>query len=84
VDRTNELLLKNQVEPPTFQESIIGRVQAYTGGYERDFDLVPHLAIGFGAQLTVYTTHGTLVSEYGNHPVGVAVFLRIRPFGKER
>jgi hypothetical protein len=84
VDRTNELLLKNQVEPPGFEESITGRVQAYTGGYERDCDLVPHLATGLGAQLTVYTTPGTLVSEYGNHPVGAVVFLRIRPFGKER
>jgi hypothetical protein len=84
VDRTNELLLKNQLEPPNFQESIIGRVQAYTGGYERDFDLVPHLATGLGAQLTVYSTPGTLVTEYGNHPVGAVVFLRIRPFGKER
>ena len=83
-DRTNELLLKNQFEPSNFQESISGRVQAYTGGYERDFDLVPHLATGLGAQLSVYTTPGTLVSEYGKHPVGVVVFLRIRPFGKQR
>ena len=84
MDRTNELLLKNQVEPPNFQESIIGRVHAYTGGYERDFDLVPHLATGLGAQLTVYSTPETLVSEYGNHPIAAVVFLRIRPFGKER
>ena len=83
VDRTNELLFKNQLEPPNFQESIIGRVQAYTAGYERDFDLVPHLATGLGAQLTVYSTPQTLVSQYGNHPVGVVVLLRVRPFGKE-
>jgi hypothetical protein len=84
VDRTNELLLKNQFEPPNFQESIIGRVQAYTAGYARDFDLFPHLATGLGAQLTVYSTPGTLVSEYGSHPVGVVMFFRVRPFGKER
>jgi hypothetical protein len=83
-DRTNELLFKNQLEPPDFQESIIGRVQAYTAGYERDFDIVRHLATGLGAQLTVYSTPGSLVSQYGNHPVGAVVFLRIRPFGKER
>lgn len=83
-DRTNELLLKNRLEPPNFQESIVGRLQAYTGGYERDVDLVPHLATGFGAQLTVYSTPGTLVSEYGTHPVGAVLFLRLRPFGKER
>lgn len=39
VDRTNELLLRDQLEPPSFQESIIGRVQAYTAGYEHDVDL---------------------------------------------
>lgn len=84
VDRTNELLLKNQLEPPTFEESIIGRVQAYTGGYEHDIDLIPHLATGIGAQTTFYSTPQTLVADYGPHPVGVTVFLRIRPFGKTR
>jgi hypothetical protein len=50
VDRTNELLLQNRFEPPTFEENIIGRVQAYTAGYEHDLDLIPHLATGIGAQ----------------------------------
>ena len=84
VDRTSELLLKDQVEPPTFQESIIGRVQAYTAGYERDVDLFPHLATGIGGQFTLYSTPGSLVSEYGSHPAGAVVFVRVRPFGKER
>jgi hypothetical protein len=34
VDRTNELLLLNRFEPPTFEENIIGRLQGYTAGYE--------------------------------------------------
>jgi hypothetical protein len=84
VDRTNELLLRNQFEPADFQESIVGRVQAYTGGYERDIDLIPHLATGFGAQLTLYSTPQTLQEEYGRHPIGAVVFLRVRPFGKRR
>jgi hypothetical protein len=84
VDRTNELLLRNQFEPADFQECIVGRVQAYTGGYERDIDLIPHLATGFGAQLTLYSTPQTLQEEYGRHPVGAGVFLRVRPFGKRR
>jgi hypothetical protein len=84
VDRTNELLLRNQFEPSDFRESIVGRVQAYTGGYERDLNLIPHLATGIGAQLTLYTTPETLRAEYGSHPVGAVVFLRIRPFGKMR
>jgi len=84
VDRTNELLLRNQPEPPNFQENIIGRVQAYTAGYDRDIDLIPHLATGIGTQLTVYSTPGTLKAQYGAHPVGAVVFLRVRPFGTER
>ena len=84
VDRTNELLLRNLPEPPSFQESIIGRVQAYTMGYTHDFELIPHLATGLGAQLTVYSTPESLRAQYGSRPVGGLVFLRVRPFGKER
>lgn len=84
VDRTNELLLLNQFEPANFQENIIGRVQAYTGGYERDIKLISHLATGLGAQLTLYSTPQTLQGEYGSHPIGAVVFLRVRPFGKNR
>jgi len=83
VDRTNELLLRNTPEPPNFQESIIGRVPAYTAGYDRDF-ILPHVAIAPGAQLAVYSTPNPLKAQYGNHPVSAVAFLRIRPFGKER
>ena len=77
MDRTDELLLRNLPDPPSFQESIIGRVQAYTMGYTHDF------ATGFGAQLTVYSTPESLRAQYGSHPVGGLVFLRVTPFGKE-
>ncbi len=83
-DRTNELLLRNQFEPPTFQENSIGRVQAYTTGYAHDVDLIPHVATGIGAQITVYNSPDPLKAAYGNHPVGAVIFLRFRPFGKER
>jgi hypothetical protein len=84
VDRTNELLLKDQFEPPDFHESIIGRVQAYTAGYDRDFNLIPHLETALGAQVTLYQDGGQLAQIYGNHPVGVVMFVRVRPFGKAR
>jgi len=84
VDRTDELLLKNEFEPPDFHESIIGRVQAYTAGYDHDFALVPHLATALGAQVTLYSTPATLTALYGSHPVGVVAFVRVRPFGKQR
>jgi len=83
-DRTNELLLPNQFEPPNFQENSIGRVQAYTAGYAHDVDLIPHVATGIGAQITVYDSPDPLKAAYGNHPVGAVIFLRFRPFGKER
>lgn len=83
VDRTNELLLRNVPESPNFQESIIGRVQAYTVGYDRDF-MLPHIAVAPGAQLTIYSTPDTLKAQYGSHPVGAVVFLRIRLLRKGR
>lgn len=80
-DRTNELLLRNQIEPPDFQESIIGRVQAYSAGYDRDF-MLGHLGIAPGVQLTVYSTPHSFTTQYGSHPVGAVVFLRVRPVGR--
>ena len=44
VDRSNELLLDGAALPPGFAEKPLARVQAYSFGYSRDFDVVPHLA----------------------------------------
>jgi hypothetical protein len=84
VDRTTELLLGENTPPPGFSEQPAGRVQAYTFGYDRDIDLLPHLATAFGAQVTAYTVGSRLQPVYGSDPVGAVVFLRIRPFGKQR
>lgn len=84
VDRTSELLFRDQIEPPNFEESIIGRVQAYTGGYERDIDLIPHLATGIGGQITLYSTPSQLRAQYGDHPICAVVFVRLRPVGEQR
>lgn len=84
-DRSNELLLGENPLPPNFVERPIGRVQAYTLGYDRDFDLIPRLATALGAQVTFYAAPDSLQAVYGTHPVGAAVFLRVRPFsGQER
>src|SRR5262249_18480662 len=79
VDRTNELLLGKQPEPPGFDEEFLARIQAYTAGYDRDFRLIPGLATAFGAQVTLYGKPAFLNSIYGQHPAGVIVFMRIRP-----
>jgi hypothetical protein len=85
VDRSNELILGENPLPPNFREQPIGRVQAYTFGYDRDIDLIPHLATALGVQVTAYGVADRLKPIYGSRPAGVAVFLRIRPFsGNER
>jgi hypothetical protein len=84
-DRSNELIIGENPLPPGFLEKPVGHVQAYTFGYDRDFDLIPNLASALGAQVTTYGVPDILRPIYGSHPVGVAMFIRLRPFsGKDR
>jgi hypothetical protein len=84
-ERSNELLLGENAPPSNFQETSIGRVQAYTVGYDRDFDLIPHVATAVGAQVMVYGMPENLQPVYGAHATGLALYLRVRPFsGTER
>jgi hypothetical protein len=84
-ERSNELIFGENPPPPGFVEESIGHVQAYTFGYSHDFDLIPHVATGVGAQLTTYGVPDILKSTYGSHPFGAALFIRFRPFsGHER
>ena len=77
--RSNELLLKpGTALPPHFEESPIGHVASYSFGYDRDFKIGPHLLAAPGAQVTTYATPSALVSTYGEHPYGVAFFIRFR------
>ena len=82
-ERSSELILGENPLPPGFQEQPIGPVQAYTFGYDRDIDLVPHLASAIGAQVTAYGVPGRLRPIYGQRPAGIAIFLRLRPFSGE-
>ena len=82
-ERSNELILGENLLPPGFQERPIGRVQGYTLGYDHDVKLVPHLASAIGAQVTTYGVPNQLQSIYGQHPVGVSIFVRLRPFSGE-
>jgi hypothetical protein len=85
-DRSNELLIGENLPPPGFVERRAGRVQAYTIGYDREVRLVPrvipHLASALGAQVTLYGVPVGLRAAYGAAPVGAAVFLRFRPVGE--
>lgn len=78
-DRTSELLLGKAAPPPGFEERPLARVQAYTVGYDHDFKLLAHVATAVGGQFTAYGKPERLTPVYGQHPVGVVVFLRLRP-----
>jgi hypothetical protein len=38
------LAFGENIEPPSFEEHFLARVQAYTVGYDREFKMVPHLS----------------------------------------
>ena len=80
VDRSNELLPAENPLSPVMSEQPVGRVQAYTFGFDREFNFVPHLATAIGAQFTTYGVAQTLQPFYGAHPIGGVVFLRLRPY----
>lgn len=79
VDRTNELILGENPEPPGFEEHFAARVQGYTMGYDHEIGHLPHLSIALGGQLMLYGKPALLNPIYGDHPVGGVVFLRLRP-----
>src|SRR5215831_590000 len=82
VDRDRTLLVGETPAALQVEEDPIGRVQAYTFGYERDLPIGPSsLNIGLGAQVTTYGLPQVLKPIYGNHPAGFTVFLHLRPTG---
>ncbi|HLJ48421.1 MAG TPA: hypothetical protein VKU01_20540 [Bryobacteraceae bacterium] len=55
------------------------RIRAYTAGYTRDIAQVFGVVeTGIGANVTGYSLPSTIRPFYGNHPVGVTVYLRLR------
>jgi hypothetical protein len=80
VDRTTELLLDGNPEPPGFNEHYFTRVQAYTAGYDREVGHILHLSTALGGQFTWYSVPDVLKPMYGSHPVGGILFLRVRPY----
>lgn len=64
-------------------ETHFTRVQAFTGGYERDLPRVAKwLNTGLGGQFTVYNASKRLAPIYGAHPVAAQIFLRMRLGGE--
>jgi hypothetical protein len=54
------------------------RIQAYTVGYTRDIGTFKSVETGIGANLTAYAIPSAIQPYYGDHPMGVNVFLRFR------
>ena len=81
VDRTSELLLGKQPEPPGFEENFLARIQSYTVGYDHDFPLIPGLSTALGGQVTFYGKPDFLTPLYGQRPAGAILFIRVRPTG---
>jgi len=78
--RSNELVNGPNPLPPGSTEEPLDHVAAFTFGYDRDVPLIPRLRSAIGAQVTTYAVPATLKPIYGSDPVGVSVFLRLRPF----
>lgn len=71
VDRTTDLLGSSA----PIEETVIGRVQAYTVGYAHRLYGDRLVTTELGAQATFYNSPGPLRPLYGDHPAGVAIVL---------
>jgi hypothetical protein len=78
VDRTTDLMQNHNPVPLSLSDSYFARVQAYTAGYDREFGRLPHVSTALGGQIMWYGVPSVLRTEYGGHPVGALVFLRLR------
>jgi hypothetical protein len=82
VDRDRTLLVGEVPVALQVEEDPIGRVQAYTFGYERDLPVGPSfLNVGLGFQATTYGLTPQLKAIYGDRPASFQIFLHFRPTG---
>ena len=82
MDRDRSLLAGESPAAVHIEEKPIGRVQAYSFGYERDLAVrIPSMNLGLGVQATAYGLTPQLKAVYGNHPVALVAFLHLRPSG---
>lgn len=80
--RSNHVVLGPNGTRLTIDEVPVGRIQAYTFGYERELPVgLQWLNVGLGIQATAYSLPSQFKTVYGNHPSTIAVFLKLRPKG---
>ncbi len=84
-DKDSSLLFEESPLVLLIDDVRFTRVQAYTVGYERELPRFANwLSTGLGSQFTYYGTPDNLRPIYGDHPLGVQVFLRFRLAPAER
>jgi hypothetical protein len=82
VDRDRTLMAGETPAALQVEENPVGRIQAFTFGYERDLPIGPSfLKTGLGFQATTYGLAPEFGAVYGAHPATFTVFLRLRPTG---
>jgi hypothetical protein len=73
-----ELVDKDELFASGALEGRVFRVGAYTVGYTHDVDLLRRLESGLGGNVEMYSLPDTLKPYYGQHPVSLNVYLRLR------
>jgi hypothetical protein len=53
-------------------------INAYTIGYTRDIGIFHNVETGLGANISRYGVPDAIKPYYGDHPLGVNVYLRLR------
>jgi hypothetical protein len=82
LDKDRTLLFGETPEALEVEETPIGRVQAYSFGYQRDIFRTQLWAnVGLGFQFTTYGLTDEMKTIYGNSPKSFVVFLHLRPVG---
>jgi hypothetical protein len=76
VERVNKDELFRDPNPRADRQFL---VNAFSLGYSRDIVHNSDFELGLGAMATLYAKSDALDRAYGNFPVGVQVFLRLRP-----
>jgi hypothetical protein len=82
LDKDQTLLTGETPASLAVEETPIGRVQAYSFGYERDIVRTELWAnIGLGFQFSTYGLTDQMKTVYGDSPRSYVVFLHLRPVG---
>jgi hypothetical protein len=82
LDKDQTILFADSPDLLSIPETPLGRVQAYTFGYERNvYRTAKWFDVGVGFQFTGYGMTDTIKAVYGDHPHTYLMFIHLRPSG---